>query len=374
MMERQRVLADFGELALRSEDLQEVLTEACHLVGRALGTHLAKILEIEYEENRLLVRAGVGWTPGIVGKTRLPLSEKSSETYAIKSGAPLVTQDIHKEARFVFPDFMKAHGIIALVNVPIFVPGHRPYGLLQVDSREPREFGTEDIEFLRTYTTILGPVIDRLHKVRDLQVPLDKNQRLLAELQHRVKNNIAVITSLARMRESETNSEEARRELRTVGERIEALRLVHDQLHSIDATDRLSLRPYLTRLVKNLVSLHEGLSGQVRLDLEIDDVELSPDQAVPLGLIVNEFVTNSLKYAFDGDGGEIAVHAKIRSGKRVALRLQDSGKGLPQAPRSPTPGSGKGMRIIQSLAGQIGAQAHWSSPGGAALQLEFETA
>jgi GAF domain-containing protein len=94
MMARQKVLADFGDLALRSDDLDEVLTEACRLVGEALGTDLAKVLEIEHDRQRLLVRAGVGWRPGVVGETRLPMGERSSETYAIEAGRPVVSRDI----------------------------------------------------------------------------------------------------------------------------------------------------------------------------------------------------------------------------------------------------------------------------------------
>lgn len=225
MRKPQQVLADFGEFALRSEDLDDVLTEACRLVGEALGTHRAKVLEIQQDEQCLLVRAGVGWDPGIVGGMRLPMNEHSSETFAIKEGKPVISQDINKEERFDVPEFMREAGVVALTNVPIFVPGRKAYGLLQVDATEPREFGADEIEFLRTYTTILGPVIDRLHKAHDLQVALDANRYLLQELQHRIKNHIGIITSLVRMRSGEVRSDEARRELAVVGERVEALRL-----------------------------------------------------------------------------------------------------------------------------------------------------
>ena len=115
----------------------------------------------------LLVRAGVGWDPGIVGHLRLEMHERSSETYSIRVGKPIITRDIRQERRFEVPPFLKDAGVVALANVPIFLPGGRPYGLLQVDSREPRDFGDEDTEFLLgTYATILGPVIDRLHKVQ----------------------------------------------------------------------------------------------------------------------------------------------------------------------------------------------------------------
>ncbi|MGI4942914.1 MAG: GAF domain-containing protein, partial [Janthinobacterium lividum] len=141
MVKRQQVLADFGDLTLHSESLDEILTEACRLVGEALGTHRAKILEIQQHEECLLVRAGVGWSSGIVGQVRLPMSEHSSETFAITAGEPVITQDISKEDRFELPPFLREAGVVALANVPIFLPGGLAYGLLQVDAGEPRSFG-----------------------------------------------------------------------------------------------------------------------------------------------------------------------------------------------------------------------------------------
>ena len=180
LLERQRVLADFGEFALRTENLDETLTEACRLVGQALGTRRAKILEIQHDRQCLLVRAGVGWDPGIVNQLCLPLGERSSETFSIEAGKPVITQDITREERFEVPAFMRDAGVVALANAPILLPGGRPYGLLQVDSTEPRDFGPEDAEFLRTYATILGPVIDRLHKIRELQ-GTERRFRLVVE-------------------------------------------------------------------------------------------------------------------------------------------------------------------------------------------------
>jgi PAS domain S-box-containing protein len=162
MMRRQRALADFGDFVLDHENLGEILEEGCRLIAEALDTDLAKVIEIEKESDTGFVRAGVGWNQGIVGHERVSLSERSSEAYAIARGEPIITNDIAAEARFHFPAFLREHGVIALVNVPIFLPGRRPWGILQVDARGPREFDREDIEFLKTYAMVLGPVIDRL--------------------------------------------------------------------------------------------------------------------------------------------------------------------------------------------------------------------
>jgi hypothetical protein len=88
---RRRILADFGEFALRSDDLDDDLTEACRLVGDAPRTDLSTVLKIVENENVLLVRAGVGWQPGIVRHERFPLGERSSETCIAKAGAPVLS-------------------------------------------------------------------------------------------------------------------------------------------------------------------------------------------------------------------------------------------------------------------------------------------
>jgi two-component sensor histidine kinase len=371
-MERQRVLADFGDLAIASDDLQEILTEACKLILRALEADFAKVLEIQKGGESLLVRAGVGWKPGIVGEMQLPMSERTSESHAIRAGRPVITNDISKEDRFEFPDFMKDHGIVAIANVPIFVPGGEAYGLLQVDSTEPREFAEEDTEFLRTYATILGPVIDRLHKVRDLEVALDTQRRLLTEMQHRIRNNIGVIIGLVRMRASSAASDETAAALTAVGQRIETLRLVHDQLYVAGTSDHLHLRTYITRLIRSVVDLFQEQSGAVQLDIEIGDFELSPEIAVPLGLIVNEFTTNSLVHGFEGKEGLIEVRVEALESNLISLCISDNGKGLPPDPPASPPGSGTGMAIINGLAGAIGAKVEWSSsPRGTMLRLDL---
>ncbi len=359
MMKRQRMLADFGEFSLRSDDLQEVLTEVCRLISQVLDTPLAKVIEIENSGGTALVTAGIGWPDGIVGNARLQLCDRSSETYAIKQGEPLVTQNIHEEERFEFPEFMKEAGVVALVNVPIFLPGGEPFGLLQVDDTRPREFDGDDIQFLRTCGTILGPVIDRLHKAPSLREALERNQKLMSELQHRVKNNIATIAALIRLRQRATGSDAARAELRLVGDRVDTLRLVHQRLYETGGIDRVDLGAYLRELLENLVHMQEDTEHAVNSDIEVEAVEFAVDKATPLGLIVNEFVTNSFKYAFRDRGGTICLRLERQDG-HVTVTLADDGPGLPGEDDPASSDTGTGIKLIEALAGQIGAEPDWT--------------
>ena len=169
LLRRQKLLADFGDFALLSEDLDGILSEACRLVGDAMATGRAKVLQIEDDGKTLLVRAGVGWARDIVGRTRIPMGKQSSESFSINERKPVISTDVSQDDRFDVPGFMKEAGVRALANVPIFLPGGRAFGLLQVDASEPRDFDQDDVEFLRTYATILGPIIDRILKLSALR-------------------------------------------------------------------------------------------------------------------------------------------------------------------------------------------------------------
>ena len=169
LLRRQKILADFGDFALQSDDLDEILTEACRLMGDAMGTSRAKVLEIEGDGKMLLVRAGVGWAPDIVGRARIAMGKHSSESFSINERKPVISRDISQDERFEVPGFMKKAGVRALANVPILLPGGCAFGLLQIDASEPRDFDQDDVEFLRTYATILGPIIDRLLKLSALR-------------------------------------------------------------------------------------------------------------------------------------------------------------------------------------------------------------
>lgn len=164
--QRQKLLAGFGEFILRTNDLDAVLTEACRLVAEAMGTGRGKILEIQPDE--LLVRAGVGWGAHVLG-IKMPLDKATSETHAIDLGEPVIINNVDDEHCFELPPFMQEEGVKALANVPIFLPGRVPFGLIQVDDTAPRTFDEDDTEFLKTYSNLVGPVIDRLITVQDLK-------------------------------------------------------------------------------------------------------------------------------------------------------------------------------------------------------------
>lgn len=357
------MLARFGELALASEDLDEILTEACRLVGDALRTELAKLVEVQTDGRTLLVRAGVGWRPGVVGHAWTKLEEATPEGLALRTEAPVVSPDLREENRFSVPPFVAEHGVRATICVPIIGPDSEPpYGVLQVDAREPRPFGEDEVAFLQTYANMLASTVSRLRAAAELRRRAEDNERLLRELQHRVKNNLQVMVGLVEVQARRAHAAPARTALRAVGRRIEALRLLHEKLHLTSEVDRVELGDYLGQVAAGLLRFHEDEAARIRLVLEVErGIVTTPDAAAPLGLLVNEFVTNSLKHAFRGGPGTVGVRLEpIAAGAR--LELSDDGRGLP--PRSAAgdhTSGGAGMRMIGSLARQLGATPEWGA-------------
>jgi signal transduction histidine kinase/CheY-like chemotaxis protein len=184
LLRQQTILAKFGELALKSDDLDGILTEACRLVGEALGTDLAKIVELQEDGHTLLVRAGLGWKPGVVGKVTIEAEEDTSEGLALKTGEPMISPDIATETRFRYPPFLTENGVRAVANVVIIGGKDRPpFGILQVDSREPRQFTEEDTVFLRSYANLVAAAVDRLRVIGDVR---EGQERLRLALEARV--------------------------------------------------------------------------------------------------------------------------------------------------------------------------------------------
>jgi two-component sensor histidine kinase len=358
LLAQQAALARFGEFALKCDDLGEILHEACRLVGEALGTDLAKVVELQPDGRTLLVREGVGWPPGVVGVVRTEM-DQGPEGLALRTGQAVVSPDLEQEDRFAVPRFVREHGSQAAVCVVIMgVDGTQPYGVLQVDSRRREAFGPADVSFLQTYANMLASAVGRLRASAELRRKAEDNERLLRELQHRVKNNLQVMVAMLDLQSRQLRAPESKAAMRGVARRVEALRLLHDKLHLSGEVDQIDIGEYLAQLSAGLLGFHEGGAARIQLVLEVQHgLIASPDQAAPLGLAVNEFITNSLKHAFGSGRGRVGLKLEAETSQRAKLSLWDNGSGLPvQRDRG-----GTGMRMIESFGRQLGSAVHWAS-------------
>jgi two-component sensor histidine kinase len=233
-----------------------------------------------------------------------------------------------------------------------------------VDCLAPRDFTRGDVDFLRTYANLIAVVVEKLKAGADLKRRAEENEQLLKELQHRIKNNLQILTSLVGFQARRSAHPAAREELRRIGQRINALALVHEKLYAVGEVDRIELGGYLTDIARSLLRLHEGSAGVIRLVSDTERLDVRPEIAITLGLVANEFVTNSLKYAFEGGDGAIGIELKRRRDGGLRLSLWDDGRGIPPgAPR------GSGMDLIETLTRPLAGGIEWSHGKGVRLTL-----
>ena len=194
-------IARFGELALKSDDLGEILTEACRLVGDVLGTELAKVVELLEDGHTMHVRAGVGWGPNVVGVATIVAAESTSEGYCLRTGEATISPNIATETRFKYPQFLIDNNVQAIANVVIIGgPERVPFGILEVDSRQAREFTQSDILFLRSYANLIAAAVDRLRIVKELR---EHEKRLRIELSEAVQERTRELTEAVKTRTQE---------------------------------------------------------------------------------------------------------------------------------------------------------------------------
>lgn len=368
LLQQQTALAKFGEFALTSDDLDAILHEACRRVREGLKSDFAKIMELQADGRTLRARAGVGWQPGIVGRATFVPDDSTYEGEALASREPVICTELRPEDADKVAPFLLEHGVSSFVNVNILSADAAPsYGILEVDCTEPRQFTADDTDFLRTYASLLAVVVERRKANIALRQRAEENERLLKELQHRTKNNLQILTALIHFQARGSDEPAARDALTKVGHRVNALNLVHEKLYLSAQVDRIELGAHLRDIAQSLLRLQaDGTS--VRLVDDTESVECSADLAVSLGLVVNEFVTNSLKYAFGADGGTVGIEMKRQPDGSLRLVLWDDGKGI----ASENAGGGSGMKLIESLARPVARELAWSNGPGARLTLVVE--
>lgn len=206
----------------------------------------------------------------------------------------------------------------------------------------------------------------------DLDFSLKEKEVLLAELHHRVKNNLAIITGLLNLQEEATHSDEAKQVIGDSKARIMSMALVHKMLYEQSDLKSIDIGRYASQLVKGLFDTY-NLSKNVEVVEEYEVISLPISKLIPLGLILNEVVTNSIKYVYrqkPANNGRFHIKIEQINGL-VYIKLRDNGSGFPQDYNQHTEGVSLGIYLIKTLAEQIDGRVHFSSENGAKIELVF---
>lgn len=204
-----------------------------------------------------------------------------------------------------------------------------------------------------------------------LRESLGEKELLLREVHHRVKNNMQVISSLLAM-QSTAGDPEVLRRLEESQNRIRTIALIHEQLYQSTELAHIDTRSYLQVLATHLLQSF-GKAEQVELELDLDALHLDLDQSLACGLIVNELLTNSFKYAFaEGQPGRVTLRMKQQADGTRLLEVADNGRGVQQKPASTPTRRTLGTSLVAKLARQLRGKVTTVDQNGYAVRIVFE--
>jgi two-component sensor histidine kinase len=349
---QQQLLAELGVLALQGTSFIRLLNHTVSMTAEGLGAEYCKVLEYIPAENRLLVRAGVGWDEGVIGTASVGADLASPAGYALHTGKPVISNHLENEQRFRTPELLAEHGILRAMNVILQGDGS-PFGVLEVDSRSEGEFGEHDIAFLQGAANILGMAIEQQQYQRKLKAALDRHQVLLKEVNHRVKNSLQVVSSMLRLQASAVGDPDLSERLNEASTRISTVGRAYDRLAYNADYENIDLVAYLRDVIEDL----EAAVAPCKIHFEApEEIQFAADRAILVALIINELTSNAAKYAYpDRPDGSIWVRLVQTEESSFLVSVHDEGVGVP-AEYDPTTSKRLGTRLVNGLADQLGAK------------------
>lgn len=230
-------------------------------------------------------------------------------------------------------------------------------------ANKTENYDIDNIKQLELIMNDVWKVLERKQSEEKIQNLLLEKDIVLKEVHHRIKNNMATIQSLLSIQSDLNSNKITKLALLDASSRVKSMGILYDKLYRGEYDGSLALNDYLPRLVSEVTAMFSG-SEKVKFRFDIEEnIKLSPRQLTPLGLIINELSTNTMKYAFTArDQGQISLYAKQNNGT-LSLGFEDDGVGLPENLNTDAPNS-FGMVLISSLVSQLKGTSRWGRPAG----------
>jgi PAS domain S-box-containing protein len=392
--EREQLLRQITQRIRQSLDLAEILSVTVADVRRTLRTDRALIFQLASDGSGTVIRESC--LPGF------PMIEKMRWTDQCLSvdriayyhrGLPRIVQNTTQdEWAPCLVDMMKEIGVKSKIVAPIVQTsgiGVTVWGLLIVHACGSARLWQEgEAAFLQQIANQVSIAIqqsnlyqkaqtelnDRVQVESRLRQSLQEKDVLFKEVHHRVKNNLQIISSMLRMQSRQVNNAQICALFQEATNRVQTMALIHEQLYQSANLSHIDFGEYLHTLVSNLF-LSWGISqDQISLVIDTSGLNLDLDTAIPCGLLVNELVTNALKYAFP-DQRRGTLHISLRpevnpETNRGILTVADNGIGIPATVDWQTTRS-LGLRIVRNLANQLGGDVTVDCSQGTTFQITF---
>jgi two-component sensor histidine kinase len=382
LLRQQTAIAAFGSFALREGDLNKILTEAARVCAEGLSVPFSKVCRYRSEKNDLLIEAGHGWKSGVVGNVVSRADKSSPQGRAFITGEPSICNDLSKDSQFQLPPFYHAHGIVSTIDV-VIKGNENHWGVLEIDNDKQHDYDQQDIIFLTGFANIMAEAVATSARtsilettINQMKVLAEEKDRLLEqksvlaeELQHRVRNNLQLVSGMLSKQLGETVDKSSQRGLKSIAGRVSTLAQVYDHLLGSEMARAVDFGNYVKSLCQNLAFIQAIPAGAITLVCNSEPIIVDIDAVTVLGLIVAELVSNSYDHAFPDGTGAITVSVFRAAGTvgRVVMTISDNGIGFEPKAESRRHGVG----LVRRLAEQVHGSASMDSGYGTVWTITF---
>lgn len=223
------------------------------------------------------------------------------------------------------------HEARSLIAIPM-IAGEKVLGVITIqDYSYENSFTQGQLELLTTIGAQAAIALENSYLYSEVTKSLKEKELLLQEVHHRVKNNLQVMSSLIKLQSRYIKDEKMLEILKETGGRIQSMAIVHTKIYNSKDYEFIHFGEYARNLIENFQTTYGYKLRNVRFDIDIGDLKLNIDTAIPCGLIINELVSNAVKYAFpDGRAGTITVAVKHYKDNFYKLIVSDNGTGVPE--------------------------------------------
>jgi two-component sensor histidine kinase len=367
LLRQQAALAEFGTFAFKQTDLQLILSEAARICAASLGVPFCKICRHRPEKDDLLIVAGCGWHADVVGQVVSQADETSPQGRAYVTREPVIIRDVRNANNLALPAFYAEHGIVSTVDVVIPAVDETPYGVLEIDSPTLHQYDVHDINFLTGFANVLAAAVATAQRNKAMTALLARQKLLAEELQHRVRNNLQLVSTMLSGYARTAFEGEARDGINLISRQVVTLATVYDSLLGVGLGEMIDLNLYLKKLCAALPGLQAARAKQIELVWDMESIMVALDTVTALGMVTSELVTNSYRHAFPDREGKITVTLARAEERTATLTVSDDGIGF----SSDREISGHGMGLVHRLIAGIDGTLRVASVDGTRWTVEF---
>jgi two-component sensor histidine kinase len=272
---------------------------------------------------------------------------------------------LHEE---LFSIYLNPNNIVSLIDIPLRSDGQMIGVVCFASTFQKREWKIEDQKFAMSIASLISLAMESAEKNRyqeKLERAVTQKEILLSEMNHRVKNNLSLIIGLINLQSNKAQSAEERQRFHDLRHKLYSISRVQENLHGSSDLNKIELHHYLHEIVTNL---NESFGKEIAIKFKLSPLFLDITKAIPCGLIANEAITNSYKFAFNecAEASQISISSEVTNNE-IVIVIEDNGSGfIPKKAEA-----GLGMELMNDLAKQIDGSLTIDSSKGTRVTLSF---